>query len=256
MLFVLKGNAQNLKMEIKYLQIVNSQSKELIKDNVRNAEITAFKIINRPDSFKNGGAIFLNELAKSYFILENYELVILTYYRQRCFFPIKNDAESKKYYYNSAERIRKNNFSLLINNFNNTNFSKIPKSQTARFEMFLKLVYKSGFKNTDIFEQKYSELFSVFFSEKELPYWIEQQNFYSKIGINPQKRKNLYSFEKRENNLFIPDFLNKKEKKNICHKALRYLLKNKNKTKIKEYISFCKKNNINYCLRAKIAVKN
>ena len=51
--FVLELSSQNIGTEIKYLKIVNRQSKELIEDNIRNAEICAYKLIQSPDSFEN-----------------------------------------------------------------------------------------------------------------------------------------------------------------------------------------------------------
>jgi len=251
--FTFKLSSQNINTEIEYLKAVNNQSKNLIKDNIRNAEICALKLIQNTDSFKNIGNLFFEELAKSYYITENYKFVLLTYYRQRCFFPKKEDGEASKYYKNSAERIRKNDFNFLLNAFKETNFEKIPKSYINRFELFLKLVYKSGFKNSDNFELKYSNLYRTLQHNDNLPYWIKQHNFYSKIKIKLSKRKNLYSFTKIENEFFIPKFLTKTQKHKICTKALKYYLHIKNKEMVKKYANLCKENNIRYCLRAKFA---
>lgn len=243
--------SQKVDTELKYLKLVNSQSEELIKDNIRNAEIIAYKLIQNPDSYKNIGLVFFKELAKSYFNVKEYEFVLLTYYRQRCFFPDQVDAEVNKYYKNALEKIHKNNYKLLLSFYDETVAENIPKLYNKRFEMFLKLVYKSGFKNANEFENLYSDLYRKNTEKGKLPYWIKQQSFYSKIKVKPQKRKLYYSFEKAGNDMFIPDFLSVKSKKRICHKALKYFLHIKNNTKVKEYVLFCKENNIPYCLRAK-----
>lgn len=250
--FALKLNSQNIETEIKYLKNINTQSKELVKDNLRNAEICAYKIIQNPDSIRTSANIFFNELAKSYFISENYEFVILSYLRQRCFFPKKEDAEVFKYYNNASERIKNADNSLLSQVFKNTEYTKIPKSLNNRYLLFLKTIYQISFDDASDFETIYSDLYINSKKEKDIPYWIKQHNFYSKIGIKPKDRKSFYSFTKNENNFFIPTFLSKKEKKKICNKTLKYYIHLKNEIKVKEYINFCEENNIKYCFRAKL----
>ncbi|NPA45173.1 MAG: hypothetical protein GXO49_06555, partial [Chlorobi bacterium] len=49
---IFEVKSQNIDTEIKYLIKVNSQNKDIIKDNLRNAEICAYKLIQNPDSFK------------------------------------------------------------------------------------------------------------------------------------------------------------------------------------------------------------
>lgn len=252
LLFALKLNSQNIETELKYLKAINSQSKELINDNLRNAEICAYKLIQNPDSFKAIGNFFFKELAKSYYISEKYEFVILTYIRQRCFFPKKEDGEVYKYYNNAAERIKETDYNIINQIFKNTEFTIIPRSYDDKFQMFLKTIYKIGFNKTNELEKIYSDLYISTKKENNLPYWIKQNNFYSKIGIKPKSRKALYSFIKTDNSFFIPDFLSDKQKKKICNKSLRYYMHLKNREKVKEYVRFCKKNNIKYCFRAKL----
>jgi len=251
LLFVFKLNSQNIETEIKYLKIINLQDKKLINDNLRNAEICAYKLIQNPDSFKTLGAFFYKELAKSYFITENYNLVVLSYLRQRCFFPERKDSEVAKYYNNAIGKIKKSDNKLLTELYKNTELKKIPKSYDKQFQLFLKYLYKLGFKNACKFEILYSDLYRKNNKKSNIPYWISQHNFYTKIGIQSDKKKEFYLFSKIGNKFFIPNFLSKKEKKKICNKALKYYLHFKNKTKVKEYVKFCKENDINYCFRAK-----
>jgi len=252
LLFVFKLSSQNIKTEIRYLKIINQQNKELVRDNLRNAEICAYKLIQTPDSFKTLGATFYKELAKSYFITENYEFVILTYLRQRCFFPEKKDGEVAKYYNNAVEKTKRSDNKLLTDMYKNTESKKIPKSYDKQFQLFLKYIYQFSFKNACNFEIFYSDLYRNNNKKNNVPYWVKQHNFYTKIGVKSEKRKELYLFSKVGNKFFIPDFLSKKQKKLVCNKALKYYLHSKNKTKVKEYIKFCKERDISYCFRAKL----
>lgn len=250
-LFAIKLSSQNIDTEIKYLINANRQNKELISDNLRNAEICALKIIQNPDSFKNKGNTFFEELAKSYYLTKNYEFVLLTYFRQRCFYPKKNDSYSKEMFFNSAELIKNKDYKLYEELFENTSYKNIPNSYEMRFELFLKACFKSGFKNADKFENIYSDLYKKNILEEKTPYWIKQHDFYSKIKIKPKYRKKLYSFLTEGNTLFISKSLTKRQKHKICNKALKYYIHSKNKVKVKEYVKFCKENKINYCLGAR-----
>lgn len=246
-----KLSSQNINAEIKYLKVINAQSEELIKDNLRNAEICAFKLIQNPDSFINVGRVFFNELAISYYLTKNYDFALLSYYRQRCFFPTINDSKTNKYFFNSCENIRDLDNKFFNEIHNTTSFKNIPKSYIERFKLFLEISYKSGFKNSENFENLYSNLYREKFKDSETPYWIKQHNFYSKIGIKSKHRNNLYSFTKKGNGLFVPTDIKKNQKHKICNKAIKYYLHLKNKDMVKKYTNFCKDNGIKYCLLAK-----
>jgi len=60
-------NAQNLKVEYQYLYLINKQNKlDIIKDNLRNAELVAYQIIANRMLFRNTGNVFFTELAESH----------------------------------------------------------------------------------------------------------------------------------------------------------------------------------------------
>jgi len=249
--FVLKISSQNVITEIEYLKVINKQDKGLIENNIRNAEIWSNKLVQYPDSFKNIGSLFFKELAKSYYLTGNLEFALLSYYRQRCFFPVTNDAESNKYFFNIIEQIKKGDYILFENIYNQTSKNNNPTSYKKRFELFLKVTYQSGFRNSNEFENVYTDLYRKSFKADNIPYWVKQHNFYTKIAIKPKVRKNLYSFTKGTNDLFIPKHLTKKQKHKICNKAVKYYLHIKNKEGVNKYVNFCKENNIKYCLRSK-----
>lgn len=239
-LFSLNVFSQDIEKELKYLRIANKQQRHIIKDNLRNAEIIAFKLIKNPDNFKKNGASFLKELAKSYFLAKMYEHSIFTFYRQRCFFPETSNGKTLYYYTNAEEKIKKQKLNQLKILYEKTEPNNIPESYKSKFKLFLKTTYKSGFKKTDNLESIYTDLFSETTNSEKLPFWIKQRNFYYKIKIKPKRRQELYIFKKTDKNSLIPDSLTKKNKKLICRKAICYYRKIKNKEKRKKYVKICK----------------
>ncbi|NPA45308.1 MAG: hypothetical protein GXO49_07230, partial [Chlorobi bacterium] len=95
-------------------------------------------------------------------------------------------------------------------------------------------------------ENTYSDLYRKNLKDNELPYWMKQHNFYSKIGLKPECRKDFYSFSNKDNDFFIPKTLTKKQKHKICNAAIKYYFHIKNKDMVKKYANFCKENNIKY----------
>ena len=241
-IFTFNINAQSIEKELQYLKIVNNQSKSLIKDNLRNAELSAFKMIQNPDSFKMIGAEFFQELAKSYFLAEMYEHTLLSFYRQRCFFPQKNNSETAQVYNNAAEQTKKIEFKTFTNQYNNTNIEKVPASYKKRFVLFLKTIYQLSFKKTEHLEIEYSNLYRSLTQEEIIPDWIRQEAFYVKIGIKAKDRSSMYNFNEPEKNIFFPTFLSEAQKKMICKKAMCYY-RFKNKGLYSEYLTICKAKN-------------
>ncbi len=88
----LSALSQNIKSEYQYLAFVKTQTKKLIKDNLRNAEITSDKLIYSKTKCKKTASLFLMELGDNYQLIDKPEFAIFSYLRQRFLFP--NDSIS------------------------------------------------------------------------------------------------------------------------------------------------------------------
>ena len=90
--FSLSGFTQNLKSEYRYLSFVKTQTKQLIKDNLRNAEIVSDQLIYSKIKNPKAVSLFFMELGDNYAIIDKAEFALFSYLRQRFLFP--NDSIS------------------------------------------------------------------------------------------------------------------------------------------------------------------
>ncbi|MBN2237855.1 MAG: hypothetical protein JW729_09855 [Bacteroidales bacterium] len=86
------GKAQNLQSEYRYLCLVKSQSSQLIKDNLRNAEIYADSLFLKDIPQTELAALFFKELGDNYSAIGKADLALFSYLRQRFLYP--NDSIS------------------------------------------------------------------------------------------------------------------------------------------------------------------
>jgi hypothetical protein len=85
--FSTAGFSQNLLSEYRYLALVKTQPKQLIKDNLRNAEIIADSLMFSGTKDNQTASLFFMELGNNYSIVNKHELAIFSYLRQRFCFP-------------------------------------------------------------------------------------------------------------------------------------------------------------------------
>ncbi|MCD6090272.1 MAG: hypothetical protein J7J72_02115 [Bacteroidales bacterium] len=90
--FSISGFTQNLKVEYRYLCLVKTQPKQLIIDNLRNAEIMADSLMFSKSKPDNLSSLFFMELGNNYAAVHKPELAIYSFLRQRFCFP--NDSIS------------------------------------------------------------------------------------------------------------------------------------------------------------------
>lgn len=83
----LSGLTQNFKGEYRYLNFVKTQTKQLIKDNLRNAEIVSDQLIYSGIKDKEITALFFMELGDNYALIDKAEFALFSYLRQRFLFP-------------------------------------------------------------------------------------------------------------------------------------------------------------------------
>jgi hypothetical protein len=79
--------SQNTKSEYRYLKIIKSQSKQLIKGNLRNAELKADQLIYSKVDDSLTASLFFMELGDNYTKLKRPGLALFSYLRQRFCFP-------------------------------------------------------------------------------------------------------------------------------------------------------------------------
>jgi len=90
--FSIVSLSQNLNSEFRYLSLVKTQSKQLIKDNLRNAEIVSDSLIYSKTENKQLASLFFMALGDNYSLINKSELAIFSFLRQRFIFP--NDSIS------------------------------------------------------------------------------------------------------------------------------------------------------------------
>jgi len=222
--FALTGsvNAQNLKVEYQYLYLINKQNKlDIIKDNLRNAELVAYQIIAKPDAFQEYGNVFFTELAESYLKTEDYHKLMFTLIRKYCFF---SDTSVNK----STEHLL-----ILINDLNNRQdyIKQIIKqlnkcSQIKEYDKKLLNLIRFSLSEklwkADELIREYIKLYENICLET-LPDWLIQYNFYTQIGIESKDKYDLISFMQSSNTPFhIHNDLNKKQKALIMKYAKKY----------------------------------
>ncbi len=79
--------SQNTKSEYRYLKIIKSQSKQLIKGNLRNAELKADQLLYSTVDDSLTASLFLMELGNNYTKIKRPGLALFSYLRQRFCFP-------------------------------------------------------------------------------------------------------------------------------------------------------------------------
>lgn len=221
--------AQNIKTETEYLYLINTQKNiEIIKDNLRNAEIVADKIILYPDSFNAEGSRFFRQLAISYLLAEQNEKALYSVARQICFFPDNNSAFSQSILKQSCEKISINDDKKI--------YERLLTPLSNKYLVLFKAMISSKIRNIDNLLLR-----DIGFYKKKtntLPDWLEQYEFYTKIGILPKYKFNMISFtDKSENFIFFHENLSIKQKRILMVKSTDYFIGIKNKEKTKKCLS-------------------
>lgn len=88
----LSGLTQDFNSEYRYLSFVKTQTKQLIKDNLRNAEVVSDQLIYSGTKGQQITALFFMELGDNYALIDKAEFALFSYLRQRFLFP--NDSIS------------------------------------------------------------------------------------------------------------------------------------------------------------------
>ncbi|NPA67763.1 MAG: hypothetical protein GXO50_04050 [Chlorobi bacterium] len=230
--------SQSLKAEYQYLYLINKQdNEEIIKDNLRNAELVAYKITENPDNYNDFGTLFYIELARGYLKTEQYAKSVFTLARQILFFPDENNKNTEHVFRIAAEGAN-------VKNIENSYKKLLQKSEAETFEKFnalFDLTLSEKLYETDDLLNEYIRLYRQK-NTQPLPDRIKQYEFYTLIGIKNKDKFNMISYtEESDDFLHLHNDLTTKQKRKIINAAADYYIEIKNKNELKKTISEYKK---------------
>jgi len=230
--------AQSINTELVYLRLVNGQKdKMLIKDNLRNAELTAdslFFVHKAKVNDSVGGlaakavvqqkddllaSYFFKELGMSYFYTKNYPMAMFTFLRQRYFYPNDTLNEIVSAYFVDAAAfsgIKKNIAEFLLRKSDPATLNKIPFEE--RKVMFLDKVIFLNLEPLNGELSKYVDFTRE--SNVKIPEFVSKWAFLTKINVPHSLMEGYMNYYKG-----ALDSLNFKQKKIMYRKAARYYLK-------------------------------
>jgi len=221
--------------ELKYLQIINADNnKELIKNNLWNAELTADSILyNKKQILSN--QLFFVALSNSYFILKKYDLALLTLYKQRILFP--NDSlsvENKQLFF---ELLYRNNFndSLSVDLWKKSEKKNLSKDYNQRLNFLLQKAIDIHSKRLVPYIFNLSHLYERFAVKK--PIYLKHWEFLSLIKLREKHKKQIINYHDDRQ---IPIYQIVKEDKlkyKIYRKAIKHYIRANALKKSKELVN-------------------
>ena len=176
----------SISTELKYLQIVNRQGNtNLIKDNLKNAELATDSLIN----IGNNSLLyaqFFTELSESYFLTKKYELSLFSLLRQRCLFPNKSiEQEYKILFLETAYRCNLNDsISQLL--LNESTVKKVSGNYSEKLKSLLELSTKIHKKILSPYIYKVG--LQLRLRENEIPIWYQHWEFLTLIKLKEKKK--------------------------------------------------------------------
>lgn len=208
-LFAFGASAQNIETEYRYLALAKTQSHQLIKNNLRNAEITADSILTAKYSNPYTSLFFI-ELSENYAAVKKYDLALFSLLRQQLF-----TANNEQSTYVDAQIKRLASF---LNTSANPFLEANNSASASRQDAFEKLLLLSASIETKQLTPLMLHTLNIMRMQKlpvssKLAYWEEL----SLIKI-PVKQKKIFlenSFEQ----------LNAKQKAKYYKHQTRYLIK-------------------------------
>ena len=228
------------KTELGYLQLINKQhNKELISDNLFNAELAADSIITKNDNNKLN-SYFFYELAESYSQCEKYDLALFSLLRQRCLFPdeaIANKSEPLFY-----ELAFKNNMTdstaLLL-----WNSTTIHGNKTVNLnKQLIKLLQISiSIATKELNPYIYKTGLQLRSFNANIPAWYQHWEFLTLIGIDNNSKREIIKHSSDPDSNVYSQIDNLKLRKKVYRKAIYYYKRHDSKKQaaklLKEYKS-------------------
>ena len=203
--------------EYNYLKLINHQKdKKLILSSVKNADIVSSKLILEKPSTIN--ALFYNELSKSYYIIDEFELAFYYQIAQRTYFY--NDSIARKVknrFYDTGYKMR---LEKSIIDFIWHETSKMKPSKKDKIEHVLELAIKLY---AEPLTNKINELGAVLKKQNEtMPQWYNDWQYLTNIKIKEKNKKKYLNFQSNE---ALFKRLSDKKKKKLYSKSINYYTK-------------------------------
>lgn len=228
----------NLFTELGYIQHINNQGrKDLIKDNIDNAEKKCDELLLSPQTNKYA-SFFYAELGVSYFLIKDYEKAMFSILRQRILVP--NDSVSNQIYTMYVEvayRLKMETIEI-DKLWSSTISDKIPAQYYQRLQFLLK-------KSIELYEKqlrspilKIGEGFK--YISKDIPLWYNDWEFLTLIKIGEKDKKEIIDFSKTNNVPVYQSCSDTGLRKKIYRKSVKYYLKAHNFSRVAELREECK----------------
>ncbi len=208
--------------ELKYLQIVNNQeNKDLIADNLPNAEFLADSLILLKDNSFLKSQFFI-ELSKSYYLLKKYDLSLFSLLRQRCLFPNKIIQKQSENLF--TEAIYSNNLSDSLTKIilTRTSFQNIPQDFKQQFNLLLEISTIINTKEISYPIYKIGLVYRGF--ESNIPLWYQHWEYLTIIKLKPKNIKQVMLYAKTKEPIY-KQTQNKKLKYKIYRKSIKHYRK-------------------------------
>ncbi|MEA3317476.1 MAG: hypothetical protein U9R54_05925, partial [Bacteroidota bacterium] len=216
--------------EYLYLKLINNQAnKDLIEDNIANAEIVANNIVL--DTNNEFAYLFFQELSRSYFILGQNSHAFYYKIQSRVLAPIDSISSAKKKTFLNIAYINNLPDSLAKKYYKQTSIENIPTKLNDRIILILKLTVK-------LYDDKLTNNINklglkLYENNASIPLWYKHWKFLSLIGFNEKQKKDFILFNKSDDNSIFA-INSDKNKLKIYNKAIKYYLNNEADSRAKE----------------------
>ena len=239
--------------ELKYLQIINAdKNKELIKNNLWNAELKADSILyNKEQTLVN--QLFFIELSKSYFLLKKYDLSLLNLYKQSFLFP--NDSlsiENKQLFF---ELMYRNNFTDSISHilWEESQKNNLSNDYNHRLNFLLKKVIDIHSKRLTPYIFDLAHLYERFSIKR--PIYLSYWEFLSLIKAKERHKKQIIHYENNQNVLVYQTIKKDRLKYKIYRKAIKHYIRANALKRSKELINTYQAYDLSLILKLDLIVK-
>ncbi|OYT16270.1 MAG: hypothetical protein B7C24_08580 [Bacteroidetes bacterium 4572_77] len=242
--------------EASYLNHINKQKRQdLIKDNIPNAEICFAHSLSQINQGPNTTtSIFLYELSQSYDINNEHQLALHRLLVQRCLFPQDSiSALSYSVFYNLSY---KNNFSKSFASYLwiSSSSSELMHNADKNLILLIKLSTQLHLKKLQPYIYQLGDQLRIM--DADIPRWYSNWAYLVRIGVQEKHLKLLINYENNSGKaLNIASINDKRLRKKIYRKSIKYYLKNNAFVHSKELMLAYKKEDQNWLESMDLSIK-
>ena len=185
---ILTAQTNYISVEAQYLRTINSQgNKDLIKDDLRNAELVTDSIIFKHLNDKAGDNVMAN-LAYSYFLVRNYPMGYIASVRYFLFYPnLEQKQMVLQIMYKCAQKSKLNvDPQQIISQINDL------KTFNSKLQYLLRQAIDIDKRQVVPFVQNL--VYQMQAHGEPVPFWAEQWLFFVNLGFSPSKARKMTDF--------------------------------------------------------------